>query len=129
MFLPNFKEESNLAFVFFVLQQLDRSVPSLSTVRKFNLPQIELPQKVYSHVILYIVWGREFSCCVLLLSFQHHNSKGVPFYTNSPKAILKRCIGNPKIATSRARYPTLPIDVVRLALNQYQLSVSSDCTL
>lgn len=44
---------------------------------------------------------------------QHHSSKGIPFYTNSVGIILKRCLGNPTISSSVARYPTMPNSYIR----------------
>ena len=48
---------------------------------------------------------------------RYHTSKGIPFYMNSLKDIVKRCIGNPVIASSIASNPTLERDYVRLAVH------------
>lgn len=44
---------------------------------------------------------------------QYHSSKGIPFYTNSVGVILQRCLGNPTISSSVARYPTMPNNYIR----------------
>ena len=47
---------------------------------------------------------------------QHHTSNGIPFYTNSIKAIVKMRMGHPETATKISRYPVIPRDCVRYVI-------------
>ena len=49
----------------------------------------------------------------VFLFHQHHTSNGIPFYTNSIKAIVKMCMGHPETASKISRYLVIPRDCVR----------------
>ena len=75
--------EANLKFVFFVMRQLDQSIPSISSVKRFILPGLTSPTQVGKHFGYFL---SSFFICHLFL--QCFTEAGIPFYINSSKAIL-----------------------------------------
>lgn len=53
---------------------------------------------------------------VCLFVFQHFTPGGVPFYVNPASEILKRCLGQPDVASSVVRYPVFGNDEIRYYL-------------
>lgn len=60
-----YQGEANLKFIFFVMQQLDQSIPSISSVKHFLLPGMSSPKQVDKN---YAFFGTNTTCIWLLCS-------------------------------------------------------------
>eukprot|EP00731_Ephydatia_muelleri_P028790 Em0020g434a len=82
---PHPMGEKNLSFVWFILKQMGITVPSLATVKKFQLPDMKEPVR-------------------------HVNCKGIPFYSIPLESIVSQCIGQPLLSSNLMRYPVEGLD-------------------
>ena len=106
--------EANLKFIFFMMHQLDNVTPSFSSMKKFHLSGF-IPHHRYTIII------HAFSCNTYFEKLHYSCFSDsitalliyIPFYVNSPKEIVRNCIGNPKIAAAISRYPTIQQDTVK----------------
>lgn len=79
-------------------------MPSISTMKKICLPGFTAPtQVIISYITVINIYLKSLS--------QHFSFGGIPFYVNSVKDIICKCIGTPCIASALARYPTVQDDV------------------
>lgn len=109
--------EANLKFIFFTMRQLDSSVPSISKMKKFSLPGFTPPTEVNTSACIMCIHKQ-------ILITQHFSAGGVPFFVNSPKDIIHKCIGTPVIASALARYPTIRDDILVYAtFNTYKYTL------
>ena len=95
-----------MKFVFFLMRDLEPSIPSLTTVKNFSLLGLNVPKQV-------CVKKEEEKVIILIFSFSSSlkcfTPAGVPFHINSTIDILKLCMDNPHIASKVARYPVLQV--------------------
>ena len=93
-----------------MLRQIDSSFPSISAIKKLHLVGYTPPTQVhyFVHIIIMCI-----SCEIIYCVNQHFSQEGIPFYINSATNIVRRCIGNPQIASRIATYPTIPKNTVR----------------
>ena len=103
--------QSNLKFMWHVMKQLNSSIPSLSQVKNFLLPGLNLPQKV--KFICSVVFQSYNILLFMSLFLQFLTSKGVPFYVNSLAMTLKKNLATPHIATNLQRFPVHPSGEMR----------------
>ena len=99
-----------MKFVCQLFKRLNLLSPSLKQLRDFKLPGFVSPKKVRCFVYSvksYINYSAH-ACFI-----QFYSTRGVPFYMNSPIEIVRRCIGNPRIATALFRYPVANADPIR----------------
>lgn len=73
---------------------------------KYTLPGFTEPTMVCNHAHRYCLMC-EIIFLVPLLT-KHVASNGVPFYLNSIRDILQRCLANPEIANNLVRFPVEP---------------------
>ena len=88
-----------MTFIFFLMRELEPSIPSLTKVKNFSLPGLNVPKQV-------CVKKEEKKVIILIFSFSSlkcFTPAEVPFHINSTIDILKLCMGN-----QGARYPVLP---------------------
>eukprot|EP00731_Ephydatia_muelleri_P002721 Em0001g2721a len=69
-----------LMFIWFILKECGIKVPSLSTVRAFKVPGVDMPQR-------------------------HSSTDENPYYSLSLTSIIHNCLQNPEISSCLARFP------------------------
>ena len=84
--------------MWFILKQLDMTVPSLASVKAFKLLNMEPPMRVQIHGDKYL----KITCFHL---FQHATAEGIPFYSISLTSIIRQCLGRLDVSTNLFRYP------------------------
>ena len=84
-----------MKFIFFLMHQLDSSVPSNNEEYKCSWIHSTNKSEYISLIPLYYMYS----------------TGGLPFFINSAHDIIRKCIGTPSIASALARYPTVQDDV------------------
>ena len=92
--------ENNLKFVIFMLKQLDSSIASLDTMKRFTLPDFTIPTEVQ---VIFTT-----SLVLNLSSFAQYFSNGISFHMILPTTVVTQCFSNPVTARSLVRYPQEP---------------------
>eukprot|EP00731_Ephydatia_muelleri_P019452 Em0012g277a len=71
---------NRVTLIWFILKECGIKVPSLSTVRAFKVPGVDIPQR-------------------------HSSTDGNPYYSLSLTSIIHNCLQNPEISSCLARFP------------------------